>query len=95
MDDINIPPIEDCDGINKFVCKYIGKTDEQNYVIASADNKDWSHLTTRSTFLHNTKVSTSTFNKDKARKKECSNDHPQGGAVALAQMLHAMLKYPE
>eukprot|EP00957_Ditylum_brightwellii_P175348 13348667-Ditylum_brightwellii.AAC.1 len=37
----------------------------------------------------------SKFNKDKAREKECNNNHLQDRAVALAQMLHAMLKYPE
>eukprot|EP00957_Ditylum_brightwellii_P169701 12916428-Ditylum_brightwellii.AAC.1 len=37
----------------------------------------------------------SKFNEEKAREKECSNNHPQGRAVTLAQMLYAMLKCPE
>eukprot|EP00957_Ditylum_brightwellii_P044965 3410609-Ditylum_brightwellii.AAC.1 len=59
------------------------------------DNKERGRLITRSTFLHNTKVTTSTFHEDQAREKQRDSGHPRGCAVALAEMLHVMLKYPE
>ena len=34
----NIQILTQCGGVNKYVCKYIGKVDEQNYVIVQANN---------------------------------------------------------
>ena len=52
----NIQMLTDCGGVNKYVCKYIGKIDEQNYVVIYVDGK--SQLVTKGQFLHNTKIST-------------------------------------
>eukprot|EP00957_Ditylum_brightwellii_P106479 8123318-Ditylum_brightwellii.AAC.1 len=37
----------------------------------------------------------SKFHEDEVQKKERDNNHPRGCAVATAQMLHSILKYPE
>jgi predicted GIY-YIG superfamily endonuclease len=109
-DDLNMSPVEgktfsvcrsmqnaqlltDCGGVNKYVCKYIGKIDEKNYVIVNVDGKG--QLTTKSVFLHNTKVTTSKINEDKARENSRDNSHVQGRAISHMEMLHVMLKYPE
>ena len=68
----NIQILTQCGGVNKYVCKYIGKVDEQNYVIVQANNAYGNgsfSLSTKTTFLHNNKVSSSKFQEDKDRKK--------------------------
>ena len=52
-------------------------------------------MVSRSTFLHNTKVSSSKANEDKARSEERDKDHPNGRAISHMEMLHTMLRYPE
>eukprot|EP00957_Ditylum_brightwellii_P002847 218909-Ditylum_brightwellii.AAC.1 len=88
----NAQLLTECGSVNKYVCKYIGKIDEQNYVIVSADNKGNDNLITRSTFLHNTKVSLSKYHENEAMKKERDSGHPRGHAVAVTEMLHSMLQ---
>ena len=34
----NIQILTQCGGVNKYVCKYIGKVDKQNYVVVQANN---------------------------------------------------------
>eukprot|EP00957_Ditylum_brightwellii_P128601 9810165-Ditylum_brightwellii.AAC.1 len=87
--------LTDCGGANKYVCEYLAKIDEQSYVTISTDSKGNGHLTTRSTFRHNTEITTSKFHEDKARTKLKDGNHPCGRAVAQAEMIHTMLKYPE
>ena len=90
----NIQMLTGCNGVSKYICKYLCKIDEQNYVIVST-NKDSGNLVSRSTFLHNTKVSSSKANEDKARSEERDKDHPNGRAISHMEMLHTMLRYPE
>ena len=57
----NIQCLTQTGGVNKYVCKYIGKIDEQNYIVVQANNRGSSNcsgsssLYTNSSFLHNTK----------------------------------------
>ena len=89
----NIQMLTDCGGVNKYVCKYIGKIDEQNYVVIFVDGKG--QLVSKGQFLHNTKISTSKKNEDDARAKERFISHPQGRAISQNEMVHLLLKYPE
>ena len=69
----NIQILTQCGGVNKCVCKYIGKVDKQNYIIIQLNNAHGNSsfsLSTKSKFLHNTKVSSSKFQEDKDRKKD-------------------------
>ena len=50
----NIQTLTNCGGVNKYVCKYIGKIDKQNYVVVHVDGKG--QLVTKGQFLHNTKI---------------------------------------
>ena len=52
----NIQTLTDCGGVNKYVCKYVGKIDEQNYAVVYVDGKG--QLVTKGQFLHNTKITT-------------------------------------
>ena len=89
----NIQMLTDCGGVNKYVCKYIGKIDEQNYVVIYVDGKG--QLVSKGTFLHNTKITTSKKNEDEARAKDRSYNHPQGRAISHNEMVHLLLRYPE
>ena len=87
----NIQLLTDCGGVNKYVCKYIGKIDEKNFVVAKVDGRG--QLVTRNEFLHNTKVETTKINEDKARLS--SRENARGRGVSHMEMLHALNKYYE
>ena len=52
-------------GTNKYICKYIGKMDENSYNVVSTDDHKNGTLVTETSFLHNTKVSVSNNNEAK------------------------------
>ena len=47
----NIQYITNCGGCNKYVIKYIGKIDEQNYVIVYSDSHTNGKLVTKAFFF--------------------------------------------
>ena len=49
-------------GVNKYVCKYIAKLDEQNYIVVMVDPETNGQLVKGTIFLHNTKVQTTKIN---------------------------------
>jgi hypothetical protein len=76
---------------HKYVCKYIGKIDEQNYIVVSVDGSKSGSLVTKSSFLHNTKVTSTKINEDKERETKRENKRVQGRAISQMEMLHMML----
>ena len=91
----NIQLLTQTGGVNKYVCKYIGKIDEQNYIVVYTDKESNGSLVTKATFLHNTKVATSKINEDKERKSKKDNAYPQGRCISHMEMLHHIFRYPE
>jgi len=91
----NVQWLTQCGGVNKYVVKYIGKIDEQNYVIICTDTHKNGKLVTKAFFLHNTKVSTSKINKDKLKENNKSKYHCQGRIISQNEMIYLMLKYAE
>lgn len=91
----NIQLIKGTGGCNKYVCKYVGKIDEQNYVVVKADPNSNGNLVTQSNFLHNTKVAGSKINEDAHRNNSRDSKKPTGRKISLMEMLHVILKYPE
>ena len=89
----NIQMLTDCGGVNKYVCKYIGKIDEQNYVVIHVDGRE--QLVTKGQFLHNTKITSSKKNEENVRRKRRDFNHPQGRAVSQNEMVDLLLQYPE
>ena len=57
-------------GVNKNVCKYIGKIDENNMVIVRSHPHDNGTLISKKTFLHNTKITSSEINEKLALEKK-------------------------
>ena len=91
----NCQRLTHCGGCSKYVCKYIGKIDEQNYVVVGMNGKKSGSLISNAQFLHNTKVTSSKIQEDKDREKRRDSKNPQGRCISLMEMLHVMLKYPE
>ena len=52
----NIQVLTHGGGVNKYICKYIGKLDEQNYIVVLVDPETNGQLIKKATFLHNTNV---------------------------------------
>ena len=76
---------------SKYICKYTSKIDKHNYIVILVNGAG--KLVTKSTFLHNTKITSSKLGEDKYREKHRKN--PQGICISNMKMLHVMLKYPE
>ena len=91
----NVQVLTECGGVNKYFYKNIWKIDEQNFVIVYTDTHTNGVLVTKKTFLHNTKITTSKINEDKARMEKRENFHIQGRAIIQNEMIHDMLKYPD
>ena len=71
----NIQLLTQTGGVNKYVCKYIGKIDEQNYIVVYVDSQE-GHLVNKATFLHNTKVASSKMGEDKKRVEKKDQSYP-------------------
>ena len=91
----NVQWLTQCGGVNRYVVKYIGKIDEQNYVIICTDSQQNGKLVSKAYFLHNTKVSTTKINEDKVKEQNKKNFHVQGRAISQNEMLHVMFRYAE
>ena len=91
----NIQRITNTGGCNKYCVKYVGKIDEQNSVVVCADGHRNGVLVSKSTFLHNTKLSASKRNEAKAMNSKRESFHARGRAIAETEMLHTMLMYSE
>ena len=78
-------------GCSKHVCKYLSKTDEQNYVIVDIDRRG--KLVTEEFFLHNTKITSSKKREDKDRDKH-RNKIPER-CINNMEMLHGTLGHVE
>ena len=92
----NVQPLFDATGCCKYCCKYVAKIDEQNRIDISMNNQKKGSFASNSTYLHNTKITSSDIiQKDKLTSDKRTTNHPQGRCIALTEMLHVMLKYPE
>ena len=87
----NLQRLTGTGGCDKYVCKYIEKIDEKNYIIIEVDRED--RMVTGADFLHNTKVTPSKLTENKERQKD--NKKAQGQCMNQLEMLHINLKYPE
>ena len=91
----NIQCLTFSDGFIKYICKYIGKIDENNMMLIRAHAHDKGILISQETFLHNTKISTSAINEMKALQKSRGKKHPKGRSISLMEMWQVMLGYSQ
>ena len=78
----NAQVLADTGGCSKCVLKHCAKIDEQNYCVVEVNGSG--KMVTKSTFLHNTKVTSSKMGKD----KDCENNKkkPNGSVVSPLQV---------
>ena len=93
----NLQKILHSGGCSKYIIKYIGKIDAQNYIIVYTNGHKNGQLVTKGTFVHNSKLSSSKKNEEQAleKKKRGKTSDAIGRAISLTEMLHNMLKYSE
>ena len=91
----NIQVITDSGGCNKYIIKYIGKIDSQNFAIVHTDSHSNGRLITKATHIHNSKLSSSKTNEDKARENKRENSHASGKDIFINEMFHILLLYSE
>ena len=72
----NAQALEHKNGTSKYVCKYLGKFYDGNYVVLCEDiyTGEW---VIGKVHLHNTKILTSKINEDKSFAKESNSYHPK------------------
>ena len=90
----NAQALDHANGLAKYVCKYIGKFDEGNYIVLCQDihSGDW---VLGKTHLHNTKIVRSKINEDKAYSKNRSKNHPKGRDVSHFEIRQIIFGHPE
>ena len=86
----NVQQLTGTGGTAKYVCKYIAKIDEQNYVVIEVNGEG--QLMRKVSFLHNSKVTSSKMAQDKEKDSTKKN---HGRVITRNEMLHVLLKYPE
>ena len=79
----NIQWLTTSGGLNKYICKYIGKIDENNHSIIRAHANDPGKLISQSNFLRNTKITISEINERKDLEKKGGKRHPRGRSISL------------
>ncbi|MDB4430361.1 hypothetical protein N9140_00205, partial [bacterium] len=90
----NAQALDHTNGIAKYVCKYIAKFDEGNYVVLCQDIHTGQWVLGK-THLHNTKVVRSKINEDKAFDKERYKNHPKGRDMPHFEIRQIMMGDPE
>ena len=91
----NCQRLDQAGGCCKYCCKYLAKIDEQNFIKISMNKEKKGSIATYSTYLHNTKVSSSGIQQQEEKEAKKDSKHPEGRCIALTEMLHVMLRYPE
>ena len=90
----NAQALDHTNGIAKYVCKYITKFDDGNYVILCQDIHTGQWVLGKR-HLHNTKIVTSKYNEDKAFAKDRNKLHPRGRDMPHFEIRQILLGDPE
>ena len=90
----NAQALDHTNGIAKYVCKYIMKFDDGNYVTLCQDIHTGQWVLGKK-HLHNTKVVTSKYNEDKAFGKDRNKLHPRGCDMSHFEIRQILLGDPE
>ena len=91
----NIQTLRGNNGCNKYVLKYAAKQDAENMVIFRTHPHDVGRIISQAQFIHNSKISTSKYNEEKALDKSRQAHLHKGRALSYLQMYQMLLGYPE
>ena len=90
----NAQLLDHINGLSKYICKYVCKLDDGNYVILSQDIHSGQFVLGK-THLHNTKIVTSKYNEDKAFAKDRKKHHPRGRDMPHFEIRQILLGHHE
>ena len=88
---MNYQVLTGTNGVARYVVKYIVKLDEGNRCTVWADAKSGAVVKVDHQILHNTKITTSKINENKAFEKSRRRDHPTGRAIAFVECVQHLL----
>jgi hypothetical protein len=86
-----------CSGytVNRYVTKYVTKTDKNTLVLFNVNVHDSSDIQMHTTFLHNTKISSSAKNERLKQQRMRNGNHPSGRIITRHEMLQLVLGDPQ
>ena len=87
----NFQVITNTNGVSRYVVKYIIKMDTGNRCIVHADKHTGAVLRAEHQFLHNTKVTRSAINEQKAWMKSRKSNNPVGRFISFNEFQHQLL----
>ena len=90
----NVQALDHTNGLSKYVCKYIAKFDDGNYVVVS-QNIHNGNIVLGKTHLHNTKIARSNINEQKAYEKNRKKKHPRGRDMPHFEIRQLLMGHPE
>jgi predicted GIY-YIG superfamily endonuclease len=90
----NAQALDHSNGLVKYVCKYLGKFDEGNYVVLCRDIHTGQWVLGK-THLHNTKIVSSKYNEDKAFAEGRQRSLPRGRELPFIEIMQLLLGHPE
>ena len=89
----NVQSLTHTNGLNRYVCKYVGKIDEQNQVLVRSHPHHEGTLISNATFLKNTKVTSTSINENRVLSKKRDKFHPKGRLISLMEQIQTMLGF--
>ena len=89
----NVQSLTHTNGLNRYVCKYVGKIDEQNQVLVRSHPHHEGTLISNATFLKNTKVTSSSILENQVLSRKRSSFHPKGRLISLMEQIQTMLGF--
>jgi hypothetical protein len=82
----NIQVVRNTNGVARYVVKYVVKKDKGNRITLGADFHSGARMNADKIFLHNTKITHSRINKEKALEKSKNRKRPSGRGIAYPDM---------
>jgi hypothetical protein len=91
----NIQAVRGTNGVARYVVKYIVKKDKGNRITLGANFHLGARMNVDEKFLHNTKITRSQINKEKALEKSKSRKRPSGRGIAHLNMQGRILGHSD
>jgi hypothetical protein len=91
----NLQVVRNTNGVARYVLKYIVKKDEGNRITLGANFYLGARMNVDEKILHNTKITRSQINKEKALEKSKSKKHPSGRGIAHPDMQGRILGHSD
>jgi hypothetical protein len=87
----NVQVMTTTNGVARYVVKYVTKLDQNNQVTVAPSVHNSAQMQVNTKFLHNTKITRSRINEDKAHHKSNRKHQPCGRAISAPEMQQKLL----